>query len=93
LASAIGAVPSAARGQRHEDADEVRHLGRAAHDELLTGRVDHGGAGLHERRDESLLAEPPLDHHAVRVGAGGLDRRVHVAAEAARRRVEGSTRR
>ena len=52
--------------QGQQDPQDVRHLGGRPHGDLLTGRVDDGRARLHERRNQPLLAEPPLDHDAVR---------------------------
>ena len=72
-------------GERQCDhqAQDVRHLGRRPHCDLLAGRVDHGRARLHERRDESLLIVGALDHD-IAARPGVLD----VAAGAGRRRVE-----
>ncbi len=69
-----------AGGGRQGEAEDVRDLGRRPHGELLTGRVDHDAARLHERRDEPLLSVLTLDEDAV--GACRLDGGLHVAAGA-----------
>ncbi len=71
-------------GQR--EAQDVGDLGRRPHGQLLTRRVDHDRAGLHEGRDQPLLAVLPLDHDAV--GAGLGDGLLDVAAGAGLARVE-----
>ncbi len=63
-----------ARGGRRQRLEDVRDLRRRPHGQLLTGRVDDDGAGLHERRDEPLLAEPPPDDDRIGVLLGGGDR-------------------
>ena len=73
-------------GRREGEPHDVRDLGRRPHRDLLAGRVDHHRAGLHECRDESLLAVLPLDHDPV--AAGLLDRLLDVAAGARLARVE-----
>ena len=54
-----------AEGQREHRLEDVRHLGRGPHDQLLAGRVDDRGARLHEHRHEALLAEAARDHDLV----------------------------
>jgi hypothetical protein len=68
----------------------VRDLGGRPHGDLLAGRVDHGRPGLHEGRDQPLLAVLPLDHDAVLPGL--RDRLVDVAAAARLGGVEGPDR-
>ena len=62
--SLCSGTPVVGGGQRLED---VRDLRRRPHGQLLAGRVDDHGAGLHERRDQPLLAEPPPDDDRIRV--------------------------
>ena len=85
----LGLGHAGRRGQR--EPQDVRDLGGRPHRELLTGRVDHDRAGLHERRDQPLLAVLPLDHDAV--GAGLGDRLLDVAAGAGLAGVEDPERR
>jgi hypothetical protein len=58
------------------------------HCQLLAGRVDHDGAWLHECGDQALLAEPSLDHDAVRVGLSSGDGGIGAAPAAGLARVE-----
>ena len=77
------------RGER--EPQDVRDLGGGPHGDLLAGGVDHHGAGLHERRDQPLLAVLPLDHDAA--VARLADRVLDVAAGAGLAGVEHPERR
>ena len=80
-------------GHREHEFEDVGDLRGRPHSDLLTGGVHDGRAGLHERRNEALLAEGPLDddvgirqgflHVAARAGFGGVEhpRRGNVRAE------------
>ena len=73
----------AERHRRH-GAQDVRDLGGRVDGDLLTGRVDHARARLHERRDQPLLAQPAADDDRVGVGLGRRDGLVDAAAGARR---------
>jgi hypothetical protein len=77
-----------AEGQREHRLEDVRHLGRGPHDELLARGVDDRGAGLHEHRHEALLAEAATDHDLVVVRLRLADGLGRVAAGARLARVE-----
>jgi hypothetical protein len=71
-----------AEGHRGHCLEDVRHLGRRPHRELLGGRVDHDRSGFHERGDQPLLTKAAPHHDLVGVGLGGRERRVDVTAGA-----------
>ena len=79
-----GDDPDLGLGDAHRRGDEepqdVRDLGGRPDRHLLAGRVDDHRAGLHEGRDQPLLAVLALDDDAV--GAGLGDGLVDVAAGA-----------
>ena len=54
---------------RQHQPQDVRDLGRGPQRVVVALRLDDGRAGLHERRDEPLLDEPPADDD-VGIGEG-----------------------
>ena len=77
-----------ALGQRNQHPQHVWDLSGRPHRDLLGRRIHDGRSRLHERRDQSLLAEDPLDHHLIRIVLRGGERGDHITAGAGRAGIE-----